>query len=84
MTRFFRPEVERTLGVMAGVALIAAIVFPVGWGYGQRQQARTWHETACAYRLREVVRETSLPVSGDRRANACTVLRDLGLDIEVK
>jgi hypothetical protein len=84
MSRFFRPEVERTLGVMAGVALVGAIVLPVSWGYEQRQQARTWQETACAYRLREVARGTRLPVSADRRGNACAILRDLGLAMDMK
>jgi hypothetical protein len=79
--RFFRPELERALEVIAAVALIAAILLPVGWGYEQRQQARTWQETACVYRLREVARETNLPSSSDRRGSACAVLRQLGLEI---
>jgi len=80
MTGFFRPELERALQVVAAIALVGAIVLPVGWGYEQRQQARTWQETACAYRLREVARETNLLVGGDRRANPCALLRGLGLE----
>jgi len=81
MSGFFRPELERALQVAAVLALVGAIVVPVRWGYEQRQQARTWQETACAYRLREVARGTNLLVGGDRRANACAALRQLGLEV---
>jgi hypothetical protein len=80
--RFFRPELERALGVVGIITLIGAIVVPVGWGYEQRQQARAWQETACAYRLREVARGTTLLASGERRGQACAALRQLGFDIE--
>jgi len=82
MTGFFRPELERVLRVAAVLALVGAIVVPVSWGYEQRQQARTWQQTACAYRLREVARATSSLVGGDRRSNACAMLRQLGLDLD--
>ena len=80
--RFFIPELERFLTVIGVVVLVAAIVLPVGWGYEQRQQARVWQETACAYRLREVARGTASLVSTDRRGQACAALRQLGFDIE--
>ena len=76
---FFVPQLQRALEVVAVVALIGMIVFPLGWGYAQRQQARVWQETACAYRLREVARETSALVRGDGRGGACGALRELGL-----
>ena len=78
---FFVPQLQRALEVVAVVALIGMIVFPLGWGYAQRQQARVWQETACAYRLREVARETSVLVRSDGRGRACTALRELGLDV---
>jgi hypothetical protein len=78
---FFVPQLERALEVVAVVALIVLIVFPLAWGYEQRQQARVWQETACAYRLREVARETSVLVRGDGRGGACAALRELGLDV---
>ena len=78
---FFVPQLQRALEVVAVVALIGMIVFPLGWGYAQRQQARVWQETACAYRLREVARETNVLVRSDGRARACTALRELGLDV---
>jgi len=80
--KFFRPDIERVLERIAVVGLIAAILIPVGWGYAQRQQARAWQETACIYRLREVARETKQLVAASGRGNACTVLRQLGFEIE--
>ena len=80
--RIFIPALQRTLRAMAITALIGAIVVPVGWGYEQRQQARTWQETACAYRLREVMRGTNLVATVERRGNACAALRELGFDID--
>ena len=81
MSGFFRPDLERALQVAAVLALVGAILVPVGWGYEQRQQARTWQRTACAYRLREVARETNSLVGGERRGDACAVLRQLGLEV---
>lgn len=80
----FIPQLERILRVIVIMAVVSAIVVPVGWGYEQRQQARTWQETACAYRLREVTRGTGVVVSPERRASACAILRDLGIDIDAK
>jgi hypothetical protein len=82
--RFFVPELERALTVVGIVALVGAIALPIRWGYEQRQQARTWQETACAYRLREVARETNMLVGGDHRGNACAALRQLGLEIAAR
>ena len=79
--RVFIPALERTLRVISVIALVGAIVVPVGWGYEQRQQARTWQETACAYRLREVTRGTTLIATIERRGNACAALHELGFDI---
>ena len=81
-TRFFSPELERALAVIGLVALVGAIVLPVGWGYEQRQLARAWQETACAYRLKEVARAAMLPLGGERRGQACAALRQLGFEIE--
>ena len=79
--RFFRPELERIFVVIAGAALVAAIVLPVGWGYEQRQQARAWQELACAYRLKEVTRGTTMLAAAEGRAPACELLRQLGFEI---
>jgi len=79
--QIFIPALQRTLKLIAVIALIGAIVVPVGWGYEQRQQARTWQETACAYQLRDVTRGTQLIATIERRGNACAVLRELGFAI---
>ena len=80
--RIFIPALERTLKLIAVIALIGAIAVPVGWGYEQRQQARTWQETACAYRLKDVTRGTHLVAAVERRGNACAALRELGFEID--
>jgi hypothetical protein len=79
--RFFIPELERLFAVTGVAVLVAAIVLPVGWGYEQRQQARVWQETACAYRLRELERGTTQLVSSEHRGQACAALRQLGFEI---
>src|SRR5437762_12835207 len=79
--RFFVPQLERALEVIAVVALLGMIVFPLVWGYEQRQQARVWQETAGAYRLREVAREANVLVRSDGRGRAGTALPEPGLDV---
>src|SRR5712691_9878931 len=64
--RLFREDIERVLKAVAIVALVGAIVAPVGWGYEQRHQARTWRQAACTYRLREVARGMSFSVNVDQ------------------
>ena len=81
-TRLFRQGIERILHAAAILALMGAIVAPVGWGYEQRHQARTWRQIACTYRLREVARGTSFLVNVDHQRDACDTLRQLGLDLE--
>ena len=82
--RFFQHEVEVVLKSLFVIALLSLVVLPAAWGYEQRQQARSWQETACAYRLREVARVTSLPLlaGSERPANACATLRQLGFEID--
>jgi hypothetical protein len=80
--RIFIPAFERTLRAIAVISLIGAVVVPVGWGYEQRQLARTWQETACAYRLKDVTRGTHLIAAVERRGNACAALRELGFEID--
>jgi len=83
-TRLFRQGIERILHAAAILALMGAIVAPIGWGYEQRHQARTWRQTACTYRLREVARGTSFLVNVDHQRDACDTLRQLGLDLETR
>lgn len=82
--RFFRPEVEAVLKVAAVAGLITVIVLPVAWGYEQRQQARTWQNVACAYRIKEVARQTPMIGTLEYRRDACMTLEQLGLDLDVR
>ena len=77
--RFFRREIEVTLKALGVLTLIALILLPVAWGYQQRRQARAWQNVACAYRLKEVMRNTRVVAGIERGADACAVLDRLGL-----
>ena len=80
--RFFRREVEISLKVLGVVILAGLIVLPIVWGYQQRAQARMWQNVACAYRIKEVTRQTPLMMTGvDRSADACTTLARLGFQL---
>jgi hypothetical protein len=81
--RFFRPEVETALKMVGIAALITVIVLPVAWGYEQRKQARTWQNVACAYRMKEVARQTPMIATLEHRRDACVTLERLGLDLDV-
>ncbi len=79
--RFFKPEVQRVINVVAIGAAVGAVLLPVTWGYRRGQEARAWRETACAYRLREAVRQTNSMLTVGSGADACATLSRLGLDI---
>ncbi|MEX2148357.1 MAG: hypothetical protein WED01_15225 [Candidatus Rokuibacteriota bacterium] len=81
--RIFRSEIQTTLRMLGIVTLVGLIVLPVAWGYEQRQQARTWQNVACAYRIKEVARRTPILASTEPGRNACMLLERLGLDLEV-
>ena len=79
--RFFKPGVQRIINVVVIGTVVGAFVLPVTWGYRQRQEARTWHEIVCAYRLREAVRRTNFMLAVKDEENACATLARLGLDV---
>jgi len=83
--RFFRSEIETALKIIGIAALISVILLPVAWGYEQRQQARTWQNVACAYRIKEVARQTPMiaTVEYRDRRDACVTLSRLGLDLDL-
>jgi hypothetical protein len=81
--RIFRSEIQTTLKTLGIVTLAGLIVLPAAWGYEQRKQARTWHNVACAYRIKEVARRTPMLATTEPGRDACTVLERLGLDLEV-
>jgi hypothetical protein len=78
--RFFKPGVQRIINAVVIGTVVGALVLPVTWGYRQRQEARTWHEAACAYRLREAARRTNFMLAVKDGENACATLARLGLD----
>lgn len=78
---FFRSEVETALKMIGIAGLITMIVMPVAWGYEQRKQARTWQNVACAYRIKEVARQTPMIATLEYHHDACTTLERLGLDL---
>jgi hypothetical protein len=79
----FRSEIQTTLKMLGIVTLVGLIALPVAWGYEQRQQARTWQNVACAYRIKEVARRTPILAATEPGRDACVVLERLGLDLEV-
>jgi hypothetical protein len=81
--RFFRREIEVTLKMLGALTLVGLIVLPVAWGYEQRRQARTWQNVACAYRIKEVARNTPFVANVERAPDACTTLARLGLNVPV-
>jgi len=84
----FQPEVERFIKYVGAGAVIGTFLLPLEWGYHQRQEARTWRETACAYRLRDLARlpdpagRTAAIVRPPRAEDSCTTLRRLGVDVD--
>jgi hypothetical protein len=79
-----REDIDRVLRAVGIVALVGAIIVPIGWGYEERHQARTWREAACTYRLREIARGTSFLVNVRHPRGACATLHRLGLDLDVR
>jgi hypothetical protein len=81
--RFFRPAVQRILNTVMIGAVVGAFAVPLAWGYRLRQEARGWRQTACAYRLREVVQrpDSMRAVAVKDGEDACATLTRLGLDV---
>jgi hypothetical protein len=81
--RFFRREVEVTLKAIGVITLIGLIVMPMAWGFEQRRQARTWQTIACAYRMKEVARQSPFLAGVDSQSDACGALERLGLQLDL-
>jgi hypothetical protein len=80
---FFRREIEVALETIGIIVLLMLIVFPLGWGYEQRQKARTWQNLACTYRIKEAERRTPMLANVDSTRGPCEALQRLGLELEV-
>lgn len=81
--RFFRPEVEITLKAIGIITLVGLIVMPLVWGFEQRRQAREWQRIACAYRTKELARQSPFLMGVDREPDACGTLERLGLSFDL-
>jgi hypothetical protein len=63
------------------VVVVTMVVLPLAWGYRQHAHAELWHDVACAYRLKEALRERRIgPV--DVVGRPCARLHELGLQFE--
>ena len=81
--RIFQREVEITLMAIGVITLIGLIVMPVAWGYEQRRQAKNWQSIACAYRMKEVARSSSVLAGMAQEPDACSALERLGLTLDL-
>ena len=81
--RFFRPEVEIVLKVVGAITLVCLVALPVAWGFEQRRQAKAWQSIACAYRMKEVARASSMLAEVAQEPDACRTLERLGLTLDL-
>jgi len=81
--RFFRSEIESALKIIGVAALITLILLPVAWGCEHRQQARTWQNVACAYRIKNVARQAPMIATVEYRHDACVALSRLGPELDL-
>ena len=79
--RIFRHEIEVALKMLRVLVILALILAPLSWGYEQRRQSRMWQNVACAYRVDELTRRTTLVPQVDPTPDACTVLARLGVTV---
>ena len=79
--KVFRPDVEICLRVGLAVVVLTAVLMPVAWAYRQRAEAELWRDVACAYRLKEALRDR-LITQADVGGRPCARLAELGLTIE--
>lgn len=79
--KVFWPGVELCLKAGLTLVVIVVVVVPLAWGYRQHAEAELWREVACAYRLKEAVRERHIG-AGELRGRPCARLDELGLRFE--
>jgi hypothetical protein len=79
--RIFRHEIEVALKTLRVLVILALILAPVSWGYEQRRQSKIWQNVACAYRVEELTRRTTLVPQVEPAPDACTVLSRLGVTV---
>jgi hypothetical protein len=79
--KVFWPGVEICLRIALVLVLIIVVSLPLAWGYRQHAEAELWREVACAYRLKEALRER-LVSPADLGGRPCARLDELGLQFE--
>jgi hypothetical protein len=79
--KVFWPGVELCLKIGLALVLIVVVVVPLAWGYRQHAEAELWREMACAYRLKEALRERLISPA-DVAGRPCARLEELGLRFE--
>ena len=79
--KVFWPGVELCLKIGLGLVMIVVIAVPLAWGYRQHAEAELWREIACAYRLKEALRERLISPA-DVGGRPCARLDELGLRFE--
>ena len=79
--KVFRPGVEICLKLGLALVVVMMVVLPLAWGYRQHAQAELWHDVACAYRLKEALRERRISPA-DVAGRPCARVNELGLQLE--
>ena len=79
--KVFWPGVEICLKIGLALAMVVAVVVPLAWGYRQQAEAELWRDVACAYRLKEALRERLISPA-DLGGRPCARLEELGLRFE--
>lgn len=78
--KVFWPGVEISLKIGLALVMIMVVVLPLAWGYRQHAEAELWREVACAYRLKEALRDRRIGHAEVGRP--CARLDELGLQFE--
>lgn len=79
--KVFWPGVELCLKIGLAVVMIIVVLLPLAWGYRQHAQAEQWREVACAYRLKEALRDRRIAYA-EPGGRPCARLDELGLPYE--
>jgi hypothetical protein len=79
--KVFWPGVEICLKLGLALVMVMILVMPLAWGYRQHAEAELWRDVACAYRLKEALRERLIS-PGDLGGRPCVRLDELGLRFE--
>jgi hypothetical protein len=79
--KVFWPGVEICLKIGVALVMIVVVVVPLAWGYREHAEAELWREVACAYRLKEALRDRHIR-HAELGGRPCARLDELGLRFE--